>query len=305
MTIDISICVPVYNWDISQLISSLSVEIDLLLEQKINCEVIVLDDCSEEYFSEKNKSVLELYNSVYYYSNEFNLGRSRSRNKIVSMANSDYVLLLDCDVVPDSDSFIRKYYDLTRNGNFKGVACGGVSYKKIEVTPISDCWFYYQQGKKISTKNAIDRNIAPWKWLFTANIFLNKIILEKIPFCEDFKGYGYEDIEWGIRLDEEAALVHIDNTVTHLGVLDKKSYLEKINKSFENLQLLLKKHPEKTRDLRVYKLSKFFKFFPVKILNEIYLVLEKYYLKYNFPYMIQNVIFQLMKCIGFSIKNKG
>ena len=55
------------------------------------------------------------------------------------------------------------------------------------------------------------------------------------PFNEQFTGYGYEDIEWGLRLANRWKVQHIENTASHLGLVTKSAALEKMRRPFQTI----------------------------------------------------------------------
>jgi hypothetical protein len=69
----ISICIPVYNFNITSLISELSNQIDLL---NTECEIIVIDDCSDKF---KRINQIACAKHTYIELSE-NIGRARIRN---------------------------------------------------------------------------------------------------------------------------------------------------------------------------------------------------------------------------------
>lgn len=89
----ISIIMPAYNAE-----KTIGAAINSVLEQTFqDWELLVINDCS----TDKTKSViLELANCeprIHYIENAENMGVARTRNKGVSMANSDWIAFLDSD----------------------------------------------------------------------------------------------------------------------------------------------------------------------------------------------------------------
>ena len=70
--------------------------IDSVLKQKVELELIVINDCSPDELDR----VMESYANnpvILYVKNEKNLGAAESRNKGISMARGKYVAFLDAD----------------------------------------------------------------------------------------------------------------------------------------------------------------------------------------------------------------
>ena len=73
----ISILIPVYNYDVRDLVKHLSA---LCANLKLNFEIICLDDCSDPGIDHWNEQVNDI-NGAQYHRNQQNLGRSKIRNK--------------------------------------------------------------------------------------------------------------------------------------------------------------------------------------------------------------------------------
>lgn len=241
---DLSILIPTYNWNVALLLNKLFLEIETYaLSSQV--EVIVLDDCSNdvkihadnvEFISENLKQYLT------YEKLEQNVGRSAIRNMLASKASGNFLLFLDCDVLPDMDDFIGKYLSLAEENIFD-VVCGGISYRtRILNDPEYDYHAYLGNRKEV--KPASERNKEPWRHILTSNIMVRKSMFQETPFNERFTGYGYEDIEWGVRLAKKYRILHIDNTASHLGLVTKAKAYEKMCNSVPNYLLLREICPE-------------------------------------------------------------
>jgi len=203
-------------------------------------EILVLDDGSSRVFELASIADLPLVN---YERLVRNMGRSIVRNMLLEKACGRYILFLDADMLPDHDDFLRRYLDLAAAG--RDIVCGGISYRQY-IAGDGDSLFHLYKSNKTEALPARIRNRSPWRYLFTSNIMLRREVVTKVRFDKRFTGYGYEDIEWGIRLSGLYTIVHIDNTCTHMGVMGKMKVLENMKKSIDNLALLHGLHPAKT-----------------------------------------------------------
>jgi len=302
---DISILVPVFNWQIGGLINELS-------RQIISCgliefvEIVVVDDFSETHFIRENqdsvKAAVDLGVACCLYSNDQNCGRSATRNRLIGYASGDYLIFLDADVMPDDDFFIKNYRDISLNSNCD-VVCGGVSYQKISDFKSSEA-FYLRQGSRLSVADSCIRNKNPWKWIFTANVMVRRSILKIAPFDAGFIGYGYEDIEWGMRLSHHGKIIHVNNSVTHLGLLDKCVYHKKMISSLDNLVKLVLIHPVDSMDLQVVIFAKKIRVLPIFMLRGIALIFRFIYFRCDNLFWLENLSFQLDKCFTAAEKLK-
>lgn len=232
-----SVLIPVYNWDVSALLDRICRELDTAALW--DCvEVIVVDDASSdlaaasactEFCAGHQRPRLTLSRL------DRNLGRSAVRNLLAAKAGGEFLLFLDCDVLPDDERFLRSYFEQARQGDYD-VVCGGVSYRtRVLDDPAYDYHAYLGNRKEV--KPARERNSAPWRHVLTSNIMVRKSVFLDTPFDERFTGYGYEDIEWGVRLAQRFRILHIDNTVSHLGLVSKERAYEKMRDSVSNYLL--------------------------------------------------------------------
>lgn len=235
---ELSILIPVYNWDISALLGKLLAEIDAFSLQEA-VEVIVLDDCSSDaalrdrnsrFASDNGRSYLK-YGGL-----QKNAGRAAVRNTLAADASGSFLLFLDCDVLPDNEDFVRSYLGCAREKSYD-VVCGGISYR-TRILNGAEFNYHAYLGNKKEVKSAEERNQSPWRFILTSNIMVRKTVFQGTPFNENFTGYGYEDIEWGVRLAENYRILHIDNTASHLGLVTKAKAYEKMCNSVPNYLLL-------------------------------------------------------------------
>jgi glycosyltransferase involved in cell wall biosynthesis len=254
----LTVLIPVYNWDVSALLLRIIEEADAHnLSERI--KVFVLDDGSSDqvilagndvFFSGYQRPYLEYTRLV------SNVGRSAVRNLLAAKGNGDFLLFLDCDVFPDGERFLREYLERADANDFD-VVCGGVSYQtRIMNEPEYDYHAYLGNRKEV--KPASERNKAPWRHILTSNIMVRRSVFQRIPFDERFTGYGYEDIEWGVRLAETYRILHIDNTVSHLGLVSKAKAYEKMCNSVSNYLLLKELCPQAFAASAISKLVKVF-----------------------------------------------
>ncbi|AZI19340.1 glycosyltransferase family 2 protein [Chryseobacterium taklimakanense] len=100
----LSVCIPVYNFDVRELVRDLQKEIT---EHQINAEILLIDDASDQHYIRINKGIEnEVENFVFL---EKNAGRSQIRNLFLYYASGDYLLFLDCDGKVANPHFLKNY----------------------------------------------------------------------------------------------------------------------------------------------------------------------------------------------------
>ncbi|MEO1027933.1 MAG: glycosyltransferase family 2 protein, partial [Pseudomonadota bacterium] len=95
------------------------------------------------------------------------------------------------------------------------------------------------------------RQISPGLHIFTSNALVHKTILDLVPFDDGFKGWGWEDVDWGIRIAEKFPIHHIDNTATHLGIDRDEDLIRKYGGSGSNFARLIEKHPQLSTQMKL------------------------------------------------------
>jgi len=263
-TMYLSILIPVYNWNVVGLISSLVAEMSTLED---DIELLVADDCSSNLSikTENEKMLSRTGDSrVRYFSLPANLGRAAIRNFLVEQAAGDIFLFLDSDVLPASREFLRTYLSAFRKEKCD-VICGGISYD-LRLLNGREYDYRVYFGKRKEAVPAAVRNKMPERFILSANVLVTKHAFVQTPFDESFTGYGYEDLDWGIRLAEKWKIIHIENTVSHLGLETRPEYFAKLKASVPNYLAIRERHSGVFESSLVGRLSQFLLFLPYLML---------------------------------------
>ncbi len=252
----LSVLIPVYNWDVGPLLTCLSSQC-LQLSEGQRVEIIVMDDGSTEKFT--NGAVADQLPLVRYEESSVNKGRAEIRNALLRQAKGEYVLFLDADMLPDQDGFLQIYLEQGRKGS--EIVCGGISYRQNEKNN-AEYSFYLYKSQRTEALPASFRMKTPWRYLFTSNIMVRRDIIESVRFDLRFTGYGFEDIEWGVRLGDLFPIVHIDNTCSHMGVLSKEQVFRNMRDSMQNYALFLTLYPQTVGRAGAAVLARFLRYMP-------------------------------------------
>ncbi len=253
----ISICIPVYNFDVNEITDS-------LLEQANRIgypiEILLFDDHSLSYFRKANAQLNNL-KDVNYLEFDFNIGRSKIRNRLADFASGIWLLFLDCDMVIDDPDFLKKYVDTLTKAQ---VICGGIKYGKKPFR--EELILRWKCGVFRECKSAIRRQLSPYNSFMSGNFLIASDTFHAIRFNEDISGYGHEDTVFGIELKRrKVSIIHIDNPSLHLGLEPCFDFLQKSEQSVINLTKLMRNAPDLRKDLertvkvlRVFKRLRFF-----------------------------------------------
>lgn len=249
----LSICIPIYNYDMTKLVRMLHRQAD---ELGAAFEILLIDDCSDSMFQKKNRGLAEL-EWVRYEELDQNIGRSRIRNLLMGKANYDYLLFLDCDSeLPDTD-YLKRYLHCIHNDPGVSVIVGGTTYANAPGNPEKRLHWLF--GSKREVKTAAQRLQNPHKSFTSNNFLIHKNILKTVPFNEMLSGYGHEDTLLGYEINKRGIPIrHIDNPLIHKGLETAKEFLAKTDQGLKNLlkiNELLQHEPEFIQTVRVLNLS--------------------------------------------------
>ena len=128
----ISICIPVYNFNVSLLLEELSRQME---KAEASVELILIDDCSSSENKELNKSAC---NKHRYIELEKNIGRAKIRNLFLEYAQYEHLLFLDCDSLIPKETFLSNYLKAIKEGE-SSIICGGRIYDRAKPDSNNSC----------------------------------------------------------------------------------------------------------------------------------------------------------------------
>lgn len=290
----LSVLIPVYNWDCGRLIRALAQEI-LRGGFGTDVEVHLFDDASRPQFKDLNRAHVAAARQqgvgIQMAEAPENTGRSAARNTLISLAAGRWLLFLDADVLPDEPDFLRRYLDAAVDAD---AVCGGISYRQC-ATSAADERFYLRYSSQASVADAAQRMRLPWAWVYTASVLVARDMISSVPFDGGFVGYGYEDLEWGLRISQQGRLRHIDNTVTHLGLLSKQTLARKSAEAANNLVHLWRLHPTVAQGMSLVRLSRRLSPLPAFVLKLGAALAHWSFLRMPGPHGIEMTLFQAEK----------
>lgn len=228
----LSICIPVYNFDVNALIKDIRNQI---AADNLDAEIIVIDDASRKDIIEKNSGIRDI--SDQYILLKQNIGRSRIRNLFLEYAESEYLLFLDCDGKIIADDFIKKYADFIRMKN-PDVVYGGRKVEESRPDPEFGLrWKFAVERENLPVEV---RKRSPYLDFQTNNFIVRKTVLQSYPFDETISQYGYEDLIFAKDLyKSKIKIEHIDNPVFNNDVEPNAVFLRKADQSAKSLAHLI------------------------------------------------------------------
>lgn len=244
----ISICIPIYNFDVRPLVEELSRQSKSL---EASCEIILIDDNSEEKIKAINGPVCEKEN---YTELPQNVGRSKIRNLFLKHAQHPYLLFLDCDSIVENEHFLKNYIDILSNQ--PKVVCGGRKYPSQK--PDKNHLLRWKYGIQIESQPVEVRKASPNTSFMTNNFLIQSAVFKTIQFDERLTQYGHEDTLFGWALKQEGiSVTHIDNPIINGEIETNKEYLEKTEKGIDNLVQIIKFRDDSDQLIQEIKLLQF------------------------------------------------
>ena len=225
----LSILIPVFDWDCSQLVKDLHLQ---GLSLGIPYEIIVADDCSIDVeLREKNRTVTESLENCRFIGLSENIGRAAIRNMLADKAKYGKLLFIDCDVAVKDNSFLGNYIDAS---DCASIICGGMVHPDSLPAPgVELRWTYEKEADK--ERAAECRNRAPYARFTPFSFMIDRDVFMQIRFDTSYNGYGYEDVQFGHELEKQGvSILHIDNPLVHLGLESNEVFLGKTRQAVEN-----------------------------------------------------------------------
>lgn len=233
----LSILIPVYNWDVVDLVRALR---EQCLQPGIDFEIRCYEDGSGPAYRERNRE-LPSDDRVIYRVFEENVGRAAIRNRLAKDATQPFLLFLDCDSGLPDEHFITRYLE---NIAEETVLYGGRIYA-ADSPKHKEYLLHWRYGHERETATAAERQRAPYHRFMTNNFLIPRSIFMQVRFEERLKQYGHEDTLFGQKLAEQGvSIVHLDNPVIHLGLEKADVFLEKNRQAMQNLWLLSGLYPK-------------------------------------------------------------
>lgn len=251
----LSICIPVYNFDVRELVYDLKKQIT---RNELDAEILLIDDASDEYIKMLNNE-LDLYVESFVQL-EKNVGRSQIRNLFLYYSTGDYLLFLDCDGKVIDKNFVKSYVDfITENPQTKVIYGGRVVSDEMPETDFLLRWKFAKERENLGVEA---RRQIPYLSFQTNNFVVKRAVLKKVNFNPQFQKYGYEDLLFAMDLKaQNTEIQHIENPIFNNDLESNEVYLKKVEESVESLRSMIRnKHIyPKIQDIKLVKVYKKFK----------------------------------------------
>jgi glycosyltransferase involved in cell wall biosynthesis len=286
----LSILIPTYNYSILQLVQNIHQQ---CMARAIVFEIICLDDHSITDFLSENQKINELAH-CFYYKNETNLGRTRTRQILAEKAKFNWVLFLDADVIPETENFIKNYISSINEMN--AVIFGGYKYEKNQPEPSKI--LRYKYGKEREEQLAEFRSKKPYQFVFSGNMMINKNLFLDLNYTEMEKFYGM-DIYFAYQLfSKNIPILHLDNAIFHQGLETNEVFFEK------SLQSVVSRKQFLADKLEIEELNPLLAYYK-KIKSYQLLPLIKWIFKYSEKHLKKNILSHNPSLLYFDLYRLG
>ena len=226
-------------------------------------EVVLLDDCGGDpaLSARVEAAVRALALPVRLLRLDANAGRARGRNLLAEHARGRHFLFLDSDMLPDRPDFLQRWLSLARDEDVPA-AVGGFTLDQAQPGP--EHRLHHALQMRAECLPAAARALQPEKYVFTSNLLVRRDVLAAEPFDEGFQGWGWEDVEWGMRVSARFGVRHEDNTATHLGLDAADVLAAKYAASGPNFARVLARHPQVIRGYPSYRAARWLRRLPAR-----------------------------------------
>lgn len=229
----LSILIPVFNYDCSQLITSLARQGEKLKTLGLaGYEIILADDCSTDQRTiKKNLAACAVCKSCRYLAQNERQGRARNRNAAIRVATGNWLIIVDCDALPPDELFLRRYFDARSEAS---VLVGGL------LTPhsaVPGCELRYRYELRADRHRTLSRRQAqPYARFSTFNFMVQRDVMQQAMFDPELTEYGYEDTLLGWQFEQRGiAVAHIANPLVHTGINNNREFLKNTESAMRNL----------------------------------------------------------------------
>lgn len=252
----LSVLIPFLGDDPVQLITELAA-------QSSRIEIVLLDDGGRDadLAARVAEAVAALPAPARLVRLAANAGRAKGRNRLADEARSPYLLFLDADMLPDSPGFIADWLAMIAEED-PAVAFGGFSFLRTPERP--EHALHRAMAMRSDCLPADERARDPAKHVFTSNLLVRRDVFEAVAFDNRFTGWGWEDVEWAMRVSQTWAIRHPHIPASHLGLDTAETLVRKYEQSAANFARVVVHHPGIVARYASYRVARLIRRLPAR-----------------------------------------
>lgn len=234
MITSLSVLIPVYNRDCTQLVCALQRQ--AVSVEGLRFEILVGDDGSTQEELKAVNRVINQWQGCRVIECSENAGRAVIRNLLAKEARGEYLLFLDSNVSILRDDFLLRY---VQQGDNADVVVGGYELTPTAGYEMSGNLRYRYELSCSEANGAEERARHPYMAFISKNFVICRSVMLQCPFDERIRRYGYEDVLLGKQLMQaKARVIHIDNPVGFCTFESNAVFLQKTEDALLNLATL-------------------------------------------------------------------
>ncbi len=214
----LSICIPVYDYNITSLINELRKQLESL---NVSYEILVHNDASSIEIIDNDTIDSKIKLTITRSASK--LGRHHSRVQLAKDATYNWILFLDADVAIPSPTFIQDYISVMKAGH--PIVYGGVCYHKER--PHNDMALRWYYGRAREKRSVARREMDAYQSIISMGFAIEKQLFLKIAGTITTTVYGQDILFSAFINKNKYPIKHIDNPVVHLGLEKNQAYLTK------------------------------------------------------------------------------
>lgn len=229
----LSILIPVYNDSAVGLAQVLQRQAEAI--SGLEYEIMIVDDGSTDSSTIAENTSIERLRNCRFVRGKRHDCRSAMRNALQKHARYPWRLMVDARLSILGDDFLERYLQSARDGE-PCVVCGGVEVRGSDEMMRENLRFRYEKHEERNHSAGV-RQRRPYLSFRATNMMYHGSVLERVPYCERIKGYGYEDVMLGKNMQEAKMSVrHISNPVAYTSFEGNASYLGKVEEALLTLR---------------------------------------------------------------------
>lgn len=232
MITELSILIPTYNsccLDTVRRLQQLCERIAADSPDSFHYEIVVADDGSTDRSTIEHNQAISTLRNCRFLRKDANSGSAATRNYLADHSQYRWLLFVDSDMQIPGMDFVMRYlpydgYDVV-NG---GIAVGG------SPDPAN---LRYRYEHHAAPRHTIDRcNARPYQQFRSTNFLIARPCFQQCRFDERYTKSGYEDVDFGRRLEQQrASILYIQNPLILSSFETNEAYLQKCERNLRTL----------------------------------------------------------------------
>ncbi|MEM6535824.1 MAG: glycosyltransferase [Pseudomonadota bacterium] len=252
----LTICLSTWNKDTRKLITALSRQQDA-----DKCALIILDNGSNDprLTAQISEHIQSFPGPAKLFQSKWRLSTSNARRRMAELAESDWMLMLNANVSPDSNAFLARYLSVANARQKPALYAGGHSLKyapKMQATDLHAA--HAAQSEYLPADKRVEK---PGPNVFATNILVHRRIIESVNVASDTGDWGWDYVDWGLSVSRKFRVEHIDNTVSDLDLSDVDELIRRYTNSGESYARAASQH-RLLRQRRLFRAAKAISYLP-------------------------------------------